>query len=143
MKQTLMDTSFLSHLNWLHILVAAIAYFVLGAIWYSALFQKKWVAYHQVQMNAPDAKKGVAAIMIGSFIWMFIISFALAVLVYRLNLNNAMSGTKLGLFTGLCLSAAAISITYLYLKKPAGLHLIDGLYHIAGQIIAAIILCVW
>jgi hypothetical protein len=143
MKQTLMDTSFLSHLNWLHILVAAIAYFVLGAIWYSALFQKKWVAYHEVQMNAPDAKKGVAAIMIGSFIWMFIISFALAVLVYRLNLNNAMSGIKLGLFTGLCFSAAAISITYLYLKKPAGLHLIDGLYHIAGQIIAAIILCVW
>ena len=32
-----------SYINWLHVLVAAIAYFALGAIWYSFLFQKPWV----------------------------------------------------------------------------------------------------
>jgi hypothetical protein len=54
-----------------------------------------------------------------------------------------MSGLKLGLMTGLLFSATAISITYLYIKKPIGLHFIDGLYHVVGQIVAAIILCIW
>jgi hypothetical protein len=141
--KTTMDTTFLSNLNWLHILVAAIAYFALGSIWYSGLFGKKWVAYQQINMNDPNAKKGVAAIMTGSFVWMFITSLGLAILVYRLGLTTASSGIKLGLLTGICFSAAAISVSYLYVKKPLGLHLIDSFYHIFGQIIAAIILCAW
>jgi hypothetical protein len=138
-----MNTTIFSNLNWLHILVAAIAYFALGSIWYSALFGKKWVAYHKLDVNAPDAKKGVAAIMFGSFVWMFITSVGLAIIVNRLNLTTAMSGVKWGLLTGICFSSAAISISYLYVKKPTGLHFIDCLYHIIGQIIAAVILSAW
>jgi len=138
-----MDTSTFSNLNWLHILVAAIAYFALGAIWYSGLFGKKWVAYQNIDMNDPNAKKGAGAIMFGSFVLMFITTIGLAILINRLQLNLAISGVKTGLLTGVCFSAMAISISYLYVKRPAGLHLIDGLYHIAGQIIAAVILCVW
>lgn len=138
-----MDTSFFSELNWLHILVAAIAYFLLGAIWYSPLFGKRWIAYQKIDMNDPEAKKGAATIMFFSFIIMFLTTIGLAVLVYRLELEEAMSGIKLGLFTGLLFSAAAISISYLYVKKPLGLHLIDGLYHVLGQVIAAVILCIW
>ena len=138
-----MDTNFLSDLNWLHILVAAIAYFALGAVWYGPLFSKKWIAYQNINMNDPDAKKGVAAIMLGSFVWMFIAATGLAIIVDRLNLNTAASGIKWGLLTGICFSAMAISVTYLYVKKPLGLHAIDSLYHIIGQVIAAVILCVW
>src|SRR3982750_531331 len=104
-----MDASF-SDLNWLHIFVAALGYFVLGALWYSPLFGKKWVMYHKIDINAADAKKGMAVIMIGSFVWMFISSAALGYLVYRLGLTEVISGLKLGLFTGICFSAAAISI---------------------------------
>ena len=112
-----MDTTFLSHLNWLHILVAALAYFALGAIWYGPLLSKKWIAYQQIDMNNPDAKKGVAAIMFTSFVWMFLVTTALSILVNRLALTEAVSGIKWGLLTGVFFSAAAISITYLYVKK--------------------------
>lgn len=138
-----MNTTIFSNLNWLHILVAAIAYFALGSVWYSALFGKRWVAYQRIDVNAPDAKKGVAAIMFGSFVWMFVTSVGLAIIVSRLNLTTALSGVKWGLLTGICFSAAAISISYLYVKKPTGLHFIDSLYHIIGQIIAAVILSAW
>jgi hypothetical protein len=138
-----MDTTIFSNLNWLHILVAAIAYFALGAVWYSGLFGKRWVAYQKIDVNAADAKKGVAAIMFGSFIWMFITCIGLAIIASRLNLTTAASGLKWGLLTGICFSASAISISYLYVKKPVGLHFIDSLYHIIGQIIAAVIICVW
>lgn len=134
----------LSNLPWLQILVATIAYFALGAIWYSFLFQKKWIGYQNIDMSNPDAKKGAGAIMALSFVWFFVVCIGLALLIVKMGLiGGAMSGVKLGLTTGVCFSAAAISITYLYVQKPIGLHFIDGLYHVVGQIIAAIILCVW
>ena len=34
-----MDTSFISQLNWLAIAVAAVAYFMLGALWYGVIFK--------------------------------------------------------------------------------------------------------
>lgn len=138
-----MDTSIFSNLDWLHILVAALAYFALGALWYSPLFGKQWIAYQNINMNDPEAKKGAATIMLFSFVWMIVSTIGLAVLIYKLQLSGVMSGIKLGLLTGVCFSFAAISVTYLYIKKPLGLHLIDGLYHVLGQVIAAVILCVW
>jgi hypothetical protein len=132
-----------TNLNWLHILVATIAYFALGAIWYSFLFQKPWIRYQKIDTSNPDARKGAGMIMLIGFIWTFIMVTGIAVLASRIPLyGGTLSGMKLGLTTGI-LSALAISMTYLYLKRPAGLHLIDGLYHVLGQIVAAIILIVW
>ncbi|HEU4471465.1 MAG TPA: DUF1761 domain-containing protein [Flavisolibacter sp.] len=138
-----MDTAFLQQLEWLHILVATLAYFSLGAIWYGPLFSKKWIAYHGINVNDPGMKKGVAGIMLLSFVLFFLVTTGLAILIGRLELAGVLSGLKLGLFTGTFFSAAAISITYLYLQKPFGLHFIEGLYHIIGQALAAIILCIW
>ena len=139
-----MDTSLVSQINWIAVLLAAVAYFMLGALWYGGLFSRKWTAQHKIDLTDPDLKKGTAAIMFGSFLLMLLTTIGLAILVERLDLRfGFLSGLKLGLLSGTLFSAAAISITYLYLKKPLGLHLIDGLYHVVGQVTAAIILCIW
>ena len=139
-----MDTSFFSHLNWLHIVVAAVGYFMLGALWYSKiLFANSWIKSTGVDMNNPNAKKGVGGIMAFTFILEFFITVGLAILIYRIGLSGLMSGVKLGLFTGILFSGIAISISYLYQMKPASLSMIDGGYHTVGQIIAAVILCMW
>lgn len=138
-----MDTSFFSHLNWLAVAVAAVAYFFLGALWYSMLFAKQWIKGTGINPKDPEATKGSGGIMFMTLILEFIICIGLGVLVYRLNLHGPwMSGLKLGLFTGIFFSATVITISYLYQKKLS-LALIDGGYHIVGSIIAAIILCVW
>ncbi len=138
-----MNPSFFADINWLAVIVAAIAYFGLGAIWYSFLFQKKWIEYQKIDVNDPEMKKGVAATMFTSFLFMVVTTIGLAILIVRLDLSLAISGLKLGLLTGAFFSLTAVSISYLYTKKPAGLHLIDGMYHVVGQILAAIILCIW
>lgn len=140
-----MDTTFLSQINWLAIAVAAVAYFMIGGLWYSkALFGNSWIKSTGIDMNRPDAKKGVGGVMLITFLLEFIICIALAILVYRMMLTGGiMSGIKLGIFTGVCFSAIVICISYLYQGKPKILTLIDGGYHVVGNIVAAVILCLW
>lgn len=138
-----MNTEVFQHINWLAVLVAGLAYFFLGALWYSALFGKKWQSYNSALMSDPNAKKGSAGIMIISFILMLICALGLSLIITRLNLSGWQVGLKLGILTGVFFGATAISISYVYEKKPFGLHFINGLYTVLGNIIAAIIIAIW
>ncbi len=133
------------YLNWPAIAVAALAYFMLGALWYSkALFAKRWIADLKLDINDPNAKKGVGLMFGGSFVLMFVQSLAIAVLAERLNIRDLgwMSGVKLGAVTG-SFCAAAVGVNYLYEKKPLSLWLINAGYAVIGNMIAAVIICSW
>ena len=142
-KPTIMNTEVFTHISYLHVLVAALGYFLLGSIWYSVLFGKKWIAYTGIDINDPEAKKGMATVMITSFLLMVLCSFGLAILEYKLQIGSCIPAIKLGLLTGVCFSLTAISISLVYEKKPFGLHLINGGYNILGSVIAAVILAWW
>ncbi len=134
------------YLNWIAIAVAALAYFALGALWYSkALFAPRWIADLKIDVNNPDAKKGMGTMFGGSFVLMFVQCLAIAVIAERLGIRGAgwMSGVKLGAFTGCCFSSATIGVNYLYEKKPLSLFLINAGYAVVGQVIAGIIICSW
>jgi hypothetical protein len=139
-----MNTDVLSHVHWLAVLVAGIAYFMLGGLWYSkALFGTKWAALQKIDMTSPDAKKGVGAVMFYSLVLMIITSVGLALLVVKMDITAASAGAKLGLVTGLLFAVTSVSITFLYEKKPLALHVITGTYLLLGNVIAAVILAVW
>ena len=139
-----MDTSIFNDINWLAVIVAALVYFAIGALWYSkALFANKWLAYTKIDPNDPNAAKGAGMIFLCSFIWMVITVIGLAVLRAYLDKEGWMSGLKIGLLTGICFGASAISVSYLYEKRPMGLHLINNGYTLVGHIVAAIIICSW
>ena len=53
----------IQHIHWLAVLAAAVAYFSLGAIWYSkVLFAKKWLALTKIDASDPNASKGMVGI---------------------------------------------------------------------------------
>ncbi len=134
------------YLNWPAIAVAALAYFILGALWYSKiLFAKRWISDLKIDVNDPAAKKGIGLMFGGSLLMMFVQSLALAILAERLNIAGAgwMSGLKLGAMLGGCFSTATIGINYFYEKKPLSLFCINAGYAIVGNIIAGIIICSW
>jgi len=138
-----MNTEVFQHINWLAVLAGGLAYFLLGALWYTVLFGKKWQSYNSALMSNPDSMKGSTGIMISSFILMLIAALGLSLIITRLNLSGWEVGLKLGILTGVFFGVTAMSISYLYEKKPFGLHLINGLYTVVGNIIAAIIISCW
>lgn len=133
----------LSNLPWLQILVAAVAYFALGAIWYGPLFSKAWIRGHQININDADAKKGVAGIMITSFLFLVVICIGLVVIREVASIHGTVQAVKWGAFIGVCFAMTTTSMSYVYMKKPISVHLIDGLYHVVGMIIAMVILVLW
>jgi len=131
------------YINWIAVLVATLAYFGLGALWYSVLFSKRWISDLKIDVNDPNLKKGMGMTFGGSLVLMFVQCLALAILAGRIENITAtwMSGAKLGALTGCCFCAATIGVNYLYEKKPFSLFLINAGYAIVGNIIAGIIIC--
>ena len=139
-----MSTALFSHINWLAVIVASVAYFMIGGLWYSKmLFGTKWATLQRIDMADANMKKGVAAIMFYSFLLMLLNVIGLAILVARLDLTILSSAIKLGLVTGLLFCVTAVSISFLYEKKPTALYFISGGYQLLGNLVAAIILVLW
>ncbi|MGZ8511734.1 MAG: DUF1761 domain-containing protein [Chitinophagaceae bacterium] len=139
-----MNTEIFSLINWLAVLVAAIAYFMLGALWYSKpLFGSKWTAAVGMDMSDPNKGKGMGKMMTGTFFLIVVTCIGIALLVNRIDMVSVASGLKLGLITGLCFATTAVSISFIYESRPTALYLIDCGYHLAGHLIAAIILVLW
>lgn len=133
----------LNQINWLAVLLGAAGYFVLGAVWYSLLFQKKWIELSRIDVTDPNMKKGVAAIMFSSFVMMVITSLSIAILTELAGIHHWEEGLHLGVLTGLGIAFTSMAINMLYEKKPTGLYFINGGYQLLGNIIAAVIIAAW
>jgi len=138
-----MNTAIFSHINWLAVLVAAVAFFLLGALWYSLLFRDAWIRASGVNVNDPTAKKGVGALFLSSFVLILITTIGLAFFISRVGTAGWMTGVKVGLVAGICFCATSISNSYLYEKRPVSLLAINSFYNIVGCLIAGIIIAVW
>jgi len=127
------------------VIVAAVAFWVLGAVWYSpVLFGKRW----QKELGFTDEylKKANMVVIFGlSFVLMFIMVFGLSftLLAHKPEDVSWLNGMWLGIFVGLIFSMATMGINYLYQRRSLVLWLIDGFYMIIGLGIAGIILGAW
>jgi hypothetical protein len=128
------------HVNWLAVLAAALSSFVLGGIWYSALFAKPWQAAAGLS-DAQAAGGNKALIFGGSFVLSLL---AAAVFAMFLGPNPApMLGVGAGFAAGLCWVTASFGINYLFEHRPLKLFLINGGYHTLQFTLIGAILGFW
>jgi len=138
-----MLSTFLSQVNWLAVVAATLAYFLVGALWYSPLmFAKAWVA--MVPHPPTDADKKRMPLLFGiTLVSNFASVFATAFLAWALAIGAVGAALKLGAFVSVCYCIAELSITMGYEKRPLKLWAIYAGYHLVGLCAAAIIIALW
>ena len=127
------------------VLVSAVAFWALGALWYSPLlFSKRW--QKEVGLSDEKLKSANMSLIFGtSFLIMLLMVWALNFVINSHKPENVNLGMGLhyGLFTGFFFSMMTIGINYLYQRKSIVLWLIDGVYVVLGMGIAGMILGSW
>jgi len=115
-------------MQYLELFLAALAAFMLGFLWYTALFGKKWQSLTGI--TDAQASSGVAMTHGLAFLMMVVIAYGVN---YVVNLHPVAEQTFVhGAFHGAlaCTLYAlpAVIIHYSYQKKPAMLYFIDCTY---------------
>jgi len=130
-------------INYWAVLVAAVAYMLLGAIWYSkGLFGKTWM--QKIGKTEEQVKADFSAIYyLYSLIGAFIAAYGIARIMIWMGDVSITAGIKVGLVAGVCFVLATFCVNDMYEKRPTALSVINILYHIVGFIIAGIIIGVW
>ncbi|MDF7777867.1 DUF1761 domain-containing protein [Sphingomonas sp. AOB5] len=130
----------MAEINWLAVVAAALAAFVLGGLWYSPmLFGKTW--QKAAGLSDETLKAGNPAIIFGgSFVLALIASATFALFLGPMTAGPA---TAAGLCAGLCWVAASFGINGLFERKPLALILINGGYHTVQFTLMGLILGAW
>ena len=125
-------------INWIAVVVAAVACFLLGGLWYSpVLFGKAW--QRETGLTDEQLKQGNMARIFG-------LSFVLALLA-AWNFANFLGprpslvfGSAVGFSAGLLWVASSFGINYLFERKSFKLFLINGGYHTVQFTIIGLVL---
>lgn len=126
-------------INWLAVIAAAVSAFVLGGVWYGALFGDAWLKAAGVTKEQAMASNK-ALIFGGSFVLSLISAATFAMFLGQV---DAMTGALYGLCAGLCWVAASYGISYLFEMRPLSLWLINGGYHTLQFTLIGAILGAW
>ena len=129
-------------INYLAVIVAAIAYMVLGAIWYSPiLFGNAWMT------GVGKTKEQLAAGGPIKYFWGLVFSFIAAYGIARLMLwtgrDTVADGIVIGLLAGICFVMTTMGVNDTFEGRPSGLTVINILYHIVGFLVLGIIIGAW
>lgn len=133
------------NINYIAVFVAAVVYYIGGALWYSPLlFGKTWMGL--VGLNEEEIKEERKAawksylIAAGSAI---LISLGIARVEAYLNVITIGGGLHTGFWAWICFVVTTMATNYSFAGRSFKLLLIDSGYHLYGFVIMGIILAVW
>jgi len=131
----------LTGINWLAVVVATVAAFMLGGLWYSkALFGNAWMQEVGLTEDAVN-NANMARTFGGTIILQILAATALSVLLGAD--STWLSGLQTGLWVGLFWIATAYGVTYLFEQRSVRLFLINAGYYIVLYAIMGTIIGAW
>ena len=131
-------------INYLAVIVAAIVYWLLGAMWYSPLlFANRWVELMGETME--EAKQGSHSPMsfIVALLCNLVIAFVLALVCNASGATTMGKGASTGILMWLGFVGTVTLTTYQFDGRPVSLWAINYGYALVGMIIMGAILGAW
>ncbi len=140
-----MDFVCLSQTTYLAIAASTIIFFLLGSLWFSALFGSLWseeLKRNNVVIEKPS-QNVLYTKMALTFACNLLISIVLACLVYMTGSTTLLSGLILGLKVALGIVLPVVGMVFIWENKSWRLFLIDAGYPAVGIVIGTILLSLW
>jgi hypothetical protein len=128
--------------NYGAIVVAAVAYWLLGALWYGVVFSQRWMALEGITMEQARGMNPVLPYVI-TFVLNLLIAFVLAQLCLWRNTNTAARGAAVGVLMWIGIVGPIVFTTYMYEMRPKELFAINEFYPLVGLCLMGVILGAW
>jgi hypothetical protein len=135
-----------TNVNILAVLVAAVATFALGAVWYSpVLFAKQWIQAHgyTAEKLAEMKRRGVARAYAVSVFCYVVMAYVLALFASYTQATTLVQGLWLGFLTWLGFAATLGLTANMFSDNPIAVWVIDAGYQLAYLLLMGIIVAVW
>jgi hypothetical protein len=130
-------------INYLAVLVAAVVYWWLGALWYGVVFTKQWMLLENLTAAQARGTGDVALPYVITFVLNLLIAYVLAKLCEWRNASTAVSGATLGGLLWIGILGPVTFTTYMYEMRPKALFAINELYPCVGLCLMGAILGGW
>lgn len=121
-------------------IIAGLAYFILGGLWFTPLFGKAWDK--AVGFNRPAKWRPAPAYYIGPLVGCLFVAFALSFLMQLSDTDNLTKALTLGAVCGVGFSAAVTGVNAISpnVPRPYMYALVVGSYHVAGALLCTLII---
>lgn len=130
--------------NYVAVLVAAIASMVVGGLWYGALFKKQWMS---LMGYTPDSMKGMKMTANKAYALQFVASLVMACVLSRLISSTGgvgvSAGVTLGFWIWLGFIAPVTLGAVLWENRPWKLWFINTSHYLVMLVVMGAILAVW
>lgn len=130
------------HLNYLAVATAAILNFVIGGLWYSALFGQAWLKAAKLDPADMD-KSGMGAMFAGAAGAAVIVSLSLAYVLELAHARTVVNGLQVAWTLWLGFVCATTVGDYLFLRRGVPLYAINMGLHLVTFSVGAVILTLW
>ena len=128
--------------NYAAVFVAAIAYWLLGALWYGVVFGARWMVLENMNMEQAKSLNPVLPYVI-SFILNILIAYSLAQICIWRNADTIGRGASVGVLLWIGFIGPITFTTYMYEMRPKELFAINQFYPLAGMVLMGAIIGAW
>jgi len=128
--------------NYAAVFIAAIAYWLLGAVWYGVLFSKPWMALENISIEQAKSMNPILPYVI-TFVLNLLIAYALAQICIWRNANTVGRGASVGVLLWIGFIGPITYTTYMYEMRPKELFAINQFYPLAGMVLMGAIIGAW
>lgn len=129
-------------MNYWAILVGAVVYQVLGAIWYGPLFGKHWMKLMRWKPSSKDTQN-MGARYFGAFVCNLVQVAMLAFVISWRGISGVIGGLTSAFWVWLGFIATVSLGSILWDNKPFTLWILNNAYNLLGLLVAGVILGVW
>ncbi|MBX4210478.1 DUF1761 domain-containing protein [Candidatus Parcubacteria bacterium] len=130
-------------INWWAVLLAAVAHFILGFLWYGPVFGKTWMRLSNIDPAMTDQMKaGAKKAYVISFIGALVMAYVISLIVNNLLVLTLDNAVKLGAMLWLGFIATSNLSNFLFSKdkKPWSLYFLTGGYDLLGTVLMTVII---